>query len=35
MAQLPFGEGVVVGEVSRARIDSVRRALPALDNRVM
>ncbi len=35
MTQLQFGEGVVAGEVSRARIDSVRRALPALDNRVM
>src|SRR5690606_29250724 len=32
-ACLPAGEGVVLGEIDRARLESVRRELPALAHR--
>jgi nitrilase len=35
LAELPEGEGVVVGDVDSAKIASVRESLPALSHRVM
>lgn len=35
MAELTLGEGVIVGELSRERIEAVRSSLPALKNRVL